>query len=119
MRDLILKRLFGASLFAFLGPLLIVSPSPAQARVLLLTCQTGPTKYELRYDTLRDVVTTTHPRFKRPLRIERVKEDEDGLLLWVSMTEGPSQANFLPHWGKTRWIRHFQGYDQQTTDDCL
>lgn len=104
---------------AFVGASTLLGGAEAQARVLLLSCQSGPTKYEVRFDTLRQVVTTNHPRFKRPLRIEQVKEDEDGLLLWVSMSEGPSHSNLLAHWGKTRWVRHFQGYDQQFTDECL
>ena len=105
-----------SSLVAILAFLTCTS---AQARVLLLICQSGNLKYEVRFDTIRQTVTTNHPRFKRPLRVEQMKEDEDGLLLWANMTDGPSQANFLAYWGKTRWVRHFQGYDQTFTDTCL
>lgn len=91
----------------------------ADARSLLLMCRDGAVEYEIRFDTIRQTVSTTHPRFKRDLTIERFKEDEDGLLLWVSMSDGPSQANLLAHWGKQRWVRRFHGYDQHTTDECL
>ncbi len=91
----------------------------AEARTLLLMCREGAIEYEVRFDTIRQTVSTTHPRYKRALSIERFKEDEDGLLLWVSMSDGPSQSNFLAHWGKQRWVRRFHGYDQHTTDECL
>ena len=91
----------------------------AQARSLLLMCRDGAVEYEVRFDTIRQTASTTHPRYKRPLTIERFQENEDGLLLWVSMSDGPAQSNMLAHWGKQRWVRRFHGYDQHTTDECL
>jgi hypothetical protein len=97
----------------------VLAATDVQAKTLLLMCRDGAVEYQVRFDTIRQTASTTHPRYKRPLTIERYQEDEDGLLLWVSMAEGPSQSNMLAHWGKQRWVRRFHGYDQHTTDACL
>ena len=50
---------------------------PAEAKTLLLTCQEGKTKYEVRYDTVRNIMTSTHRDFKERIDVEKTQENED------------------------------------------
>ena len=92
---------------------------PAEAKTLLLTCQQGKTKYEVRYDTARNTMTSTHRDFTETILVEKTQENEDGLLVWGSMPQRPSAKNLLVHFGKEKWALHFSGYNDQRKDSCV
>lgn len=107
-----MKRLFACAI-PFLFAL------PAEAKTLLLTCQQGQTKYEVRYDTVRNIMTSTHRDFTETIKVEKTQENEDGLLVWGSMPQRPSAKNLLVHFGKEKWAMHFWGYDDKRKDSCI
>lgn len=107
-----MKRLFACAI-----PLLLTLP--AEAKTLLLTCQQGKTKYEVRYDTVRNTLKTNHRDFDKPLIVEKTQANEDGLLVWGEMPMGPATKNLLVHFGKEKWAMHFWGYDDKRKDSCI
>lgn len=112
MNPSVMKRLFACAI-----PLLLALP--AEAKTLLLTCQQGKTKYEVRYDTVRNTLKTNHRDFDKPLIVEKTQENEDGLLVWGEMPLGPATKNLLVHFGKEKWAMHFWGYDDKRKDSCI
>jgi hypothetical protein len=97
---------------------LALAPAPAQAKKLLLTCQDAKHKYQITYDTLARTLATTHREF-RSLDVERLQENEDGVLVWGAMRLGAATRNILVNFGKQKWVRHFRGYDETWTDACI
>ena len=103
-----------------LALVLTLAASSAQAKTLLLTCQDARHKYEVTFDTISKKITTTHRLFSRPVSTERFEEhDDEHLLVWGVMDMGNSKRNFLAHFGRERWVKHFTGYSDVSTDDCL
>ena len=95
-------------------------PLQAGAKTLSQTCRTNDGyKYEVAFDTNRKALTTTHKLFNKKIEIERMEENDAGILVWGVMHNGPSKANLLVHFGKQRWAKRFTGYTQQDTDTCL
>ena len=112
----------GRCALALAGALIVVtvlSPAPAQARKLLLTCQDSKQKYQITYDTLTRTLTTTHKDFQQKLDVERVQEEAGGVLVWGAMRLGAATRNILVHFGNQKWARHFRGYDETWMDSCI
>jgi hypothetical protein len=94
--------------------------SEAHAKKLLLTCTDGKQKYDVTFDTVTKKITTTHRQFTRPVATERFQEHDDGhLLVWGMMDLGTTKRNFLAHFGREKWVKHFTGYNDVTTHDCI
>jgi hypothetical protein len=92
----------------------------AQAKKLLLTCMDGTQKYDVTFDTVSKTITTTHRLFKRPITTERYEEHDDAhLLVWGVMDLGTARRNFLAHFGREKWVKHFTGYNDVTTHECI
>jgi hypothetical protein len=98
-----------------------VLASPADAKVLRLTCTdaASKSKYEFAYDTARRTLTSTHKDFTRPLEVQKTQDNVDGLLVWGEMPLGPATKNVLLHFGKEKWAVHFFGYDEKRKDACV
>lgn len=99
---------------------LSLSISNAHAKKLLLTCMDGKQKYDVTFDTVTKTLTTTHRLFTRPVSTERFEEHDNGhLLVWGVMDLGTAKRNFLAHFGREKWVKHFTGYNDVTTHDCI
>lgn len=95
--------------------------TPAQAKVLRLTCTDGATraKYDVAFDQARHTLITTHKDFTKAIDVEKVQTNEDGILVWGMMNLGPASKNVLVHFGKEKWALHFSGYNDQRKDSCV
>ena len=93
----------------------------AEAKILRLTCTDAATraKYEFAYDSARNTLTTTHRDFTHPMEIEKVQEEQDGILVWGMMRQRPATKNVLLRFGKEKWAIHFFGYNEKRTDACV
>lgn len=106
--------------FALAALYLSLSISDAEAKKLLLTCVDGKQKYEVTFDTVTKNIATTHRLFTRPVYAERFEEHDDGhLLVWGVMDLGTTKRNFLAHFGREKWVKHFTGYNDVTTHECI
>ncbi len=98
----------------------VMVPLQASAKTLSLTCRTSDGyKYEVAFDASRKALTTTHKIFNKKIEIERMEENDAGILVWGVMNNGPSRSNLLVQFGKQRWSKRFSGYTHQETDTCL
>ena len=99
---------------------LSLSTSDAQAKKLLLTCMDGKQKYEVTFDTVTKNIATTHRLFTRPVTTERFEEHDHGhLLVWGVMDLGTTKRNFFAHFGREKWVKHFTGYNDVATHECI
>jgi len=100
---------------------LLALATTAEAKVLRLTCTDSATraKYEFAFDEARNTMTTTHKDFTKPVDLEKVQTNQDGVLVWGMMHLGPATKNVLVHFGKEKWALHFSGYNDQRKDSCV
>ena len=100
--------------------LLALAPT-ADAKVLRLTCTDAKSqaKYEFAFDETRRTLTTTHKDSTKPVDLEKVQTNQDGILVWGMMNMGPATKNVLVQFGKEKWALHFSGYNDQRKDSCV
>lgn len=90
---------------------------PAEARTLTLRCE-GRFAYILTYDTDRRRLAITVEGMKRLLKIRRVQDDEDGLLIWASTPAFGGDRDMLVRIGREKWVRTWFRNGSEETIGC-
>lgn len=91
---------------------------PAQALEVKMVCEKKDGKYLVTFDTNSNVFSTTNISLGGPLKVHKVQNDEDGVLVWGSTTVFGGERDILALFGREKWVKYFYGNGSVVTDPC-
>lgn len=89
----------------------------AEARTLNLRCE-GRFSYVMAFDTEARRLSITVEGMKRLLKIRRVQEDENGILIWAATPSFGGERDMLIRIGREKWVRTWFRNGSEETIPC-
>ena len=83
-----------------------------------MTCEKKDAKYVVTFDTETNVFTTTNSSLSKEIKVHKVQNDEDGVLVWTSTAIFGGARDILAQFGREKWIKYFYGNGSVVTDPC-
>ena len=108
-----MKPLLTASLFLALG-----AAAPAAAKEVKMICANDKMTYIVSFDTQTNTFKTTHPGLGSDIKVKRVQDDSDGVLVWTATAVFGGDREMLALFGDQKWMKFFYGNGSVQTDAC-
>lgn len=87
---------------------------------LEMICKASSGNYQVSYDKLSERLAVTGSRLPSNIKIGKLQNDEDGILIWalVQSINGVFNRDVLISIRKEKWIKVFYGNGSVETDIC-
>ena len=117
MRSVIGGAMAGLMACLLAGSATLVS-SQAHAIEVKMTCEKKDAKYVVSFDTETNIFTTTNSSLNKNIKVHKVQNDDDGVLVWTSTAVFGGERDILVLFGREKWIKYFYGNGSVVTDPC-
>ena len=75
-------------------------------------------KYGVIFDTEPNRFTTTNTALSKDIKVHKVQNDDDGVLVWASTAVFGGDRDILALFGREKWVKYFYGNGSVVTDPC-
>lgn len=99
------------------GSAMLIS-SQVHAIEVRMTCEKKDAKYVVAFDTETNIFMTTNSALNKNIKVHKVQNDEDGVLVWTSTAVFGGDRDILAFFGREKWIKYFYGNGSVVTDPC-
>jgi hypothetical protein len=114
-RAIQMKPILTCSLFLAL----LIGAAPAMATEVQMICTNNQkTAYIVSFDTKTSIFKTTNPGLGTDLKVRRVQDDSDGVLVWAATAVFGGDRELLAFFGDDKWMKYFYGNGSVQTDPC-
>lgn len=114
----VLKYLYSGCATGVLALCLNVAAPQASALEVQMACQKKGGNYIVSFDTNTNVLSTTNVSLGKILKVHKVQNDEDGVLVWGSSSVFGGERDILALFGREKWVKYFYGNGSVVTDPC-
>lgn len=114
----VLKCLYSGCATGVLALWLNVAAPQAFALEVQMACQKKDGNYIVAFDTNTNVLSTTNVSHGKILKVHKVQNDEDGVLVWGSSSVFGGERDILALFGREKWVKYFYGNGSVVTDLC-
>jgi hypothetical protein len=97
---------------------LLAPAAPAMATEVQMICANEKTTYIVSFDTKTSIFKTTNPAIGGDLKVRRVQDDSDGVLVWGATAVFGGDRELLAFFGDEKWMKYFYGNGSVQTDAC-
>ena len=101
-----------------LGLALALCAAPASAKEVQMICTNAKLTYIVSFDTQTNVFKTTNSALGGEIRVKRVQDDSDGVLVWTATAVFGGDREMLSLFGDEKWMKYFYGNGSVQTDVC-
>jgi len=98
--------------------LALCAAAPAQAKEVQMICTNSKLTYIVSFDTKTNAFTTTNPALGVDIKVKRVQDDSDGVLVWTATAVFGGDREMLALFGDEKWMKFFYGNGSVQTDLC-
>lgn len=100
-----------------------LAADPAMAQIaperVEMTCRNFKgAPYRAAYEVTQKKFVFTNPRMSNDARVQQVRTDDSGVLVWVSVPVFGGERDILAQFGREKWIKYFYGNGSVVTDVC-
>ena len=95
-----------------------LAPTKASALEVKMTCEKKDARYVVMFDTETNLFTTTNSALSKNIKVHKVQNDDDGVLVWTSTAVFGGDRDILAFFGREKWIKYFYGNGSVVTDPC-
>ena len=114
----VLKCLYSGCATGVLALCLNVAAPQAFALEVQMACQKKGGNYLVAFDTNTNLLSTTNVSLGKILKVHKVQNDEDGVLVWGSSSVFGGERDILALFGREKWVKYFYGNGSVVTDPC-
>lgn len=102
---------------------LALAGGPALAQIaperVEMTCRNFEgAPYRAAFEVTQKKFVFTNPRMSNDARVQQVRTDDSGVLVWVSVPVFGGERDILAQFGREKWIKYFYGNGSVVTDAC-
>ena len=83
-----------------------------------MVCTNPKFSYIVSFDTKTNIFTTTNPALGTDIKVKRVQDDNDGVLVWTATAVFGGDRDMLALFGDEKWMKFFYGNGSVQTDLC-
>ena len=98
--------------------LALAAAAPATAKEVQMICTNAKLTYIVSFDTKTNAFTTTNPALGTGIKVKRVQDDSDGVLVWTATAVFGGDREMLALFGDEKWMKFFYGNGSVQTDTC-
>jgi hypothetical protein len=98
--------------------LALVAAIPAAAKEVQMVCTNAKLNYIVSFDTKTNIFKTTNPALGTDIKVKRVQDDADGVLVWTATAVFGGDRDMLALFGDEKWMKFFYGNGSEQTDKC-
>jgi hypothetical protein len=98
--------------------LALAAAAPATAKEVQMICTNAKLTYIVSFDTKTNIFKTTNPALGAEIKVKRVQDDSDGVLVWTATAVFGGDREMLALFGDEKWMKFFYGNGSIQTDPC-
>ena len=88
------------------------------AKEVQMICTNPKISYIVSFDTDTKIFKTTNTAIGADIKVRRVQDDADGVLVWTATAVFGGEREMLALFGTEKWMKYFYGNDSVQTDAC-
>jgi len=97
---------------------LMCATAPLCAKEVQMICTNPKISYVVSFDTETKIFKTTNTAIGSDIKVRRVQDDSDGVLVWTATAVFGGEREMLALFGAEKWMKYFYGNGSVQTDDC-